>query len=181
MNFQNRIYSKRSLNYWNWKDERKKAVCYKHKFHYLHQGNILWAIELQDKIYKGWNYNFICETWNLIIWRTMREKVKKLDTVKLYDASTSPIFLVVTVATPNWVKASNVGILTFKIFPGLLKIDVETLSRIVTIKTWVLRDIIRIFRFIRNILCDPCAKKKNITFGKHIQYHWHLIQSQGLY
>lgn len=43
------------------------------------------------------------------------------NTVKLYDASTSPIFLVVIVAIPNWVSASNVGMLTLKIFPGLLK------------------------------------------------------------
>lgn len=48
-------------------------------------------------------------------------KVEKKNTVKPYDASTSPVFLVVIVATPNWVRASNVGTLTLKIFPGLLE------------------------------------------------------------
>lgn len=48
------------------------------------------------------------------------EKFKR-NTVKLYDASSSPVFLVVIVATPNWVRASNVGMLTLKIFPGLLQ------------------------------------------------------------
>lgn len=36
-------------------------------------------------------------------------------TVKLYEASNLPIFLVVIVAVPNCVSASNVGIVTFKI------------------------------------------------------------------
>lgn len=48
-------------------------------------------------------------------------KVEQQTTVKLYEASTSPVFLVVIVATPNWVKASNVGTLTLIIFPGLLQ------------------------------------------------------------
>ena len=48
------------------------------------------------------------------------EKNRYLSTVKLYDASTSPVFLAVIVATPNWVRASNVGTVTLMIFPGLL-------------------------------------------------------------
>ena len=43
------------------------------------------------------------------------------DTVKLYDDSASPEFLVVIKATPNWVRTANVGMLTLKIFPGLYK------------------------------------------------------------
>lgn len=42
-------------------------------------------------------------------------------TVKLYDASNLPMFLVVIVAVPNCVSASNVGMVTLNIFPGLLK------------------------------------------------------------
>ena len=41
-------------------------------------------------------------------------------TVKPYDASTSPVFFVVIVAIPNCERASNVGMLMLKIFPGLL-------------------------------------------------------------
>lgn len=42
-------------------------------------------------------------------------------TVRLYDASNLPVFLVATVAVPNCVRASNVGIFMLMIFPGLLK------------------------------------------------------------
>lgn len=51
------------------------------------------------------------------------KKMSLLSTVKLYDASTSPVFLAVIVATPNWVRASNVGTVTLMIFPGLLRQD----------------------------------------------------------
>lgn len=42
-------------------------------------------------------------------------------TVKLYDASNLPMFLAVIVAVPNCVSASNVGMVTLNICPGLLK------------------------------------------------------------
>jgi hypothetical protein len=44
----------------------------------------------------------------------------QMHTVKVYEASSLPIFLVVTFAVPYWLKASNVGTLMFVIFPGLL-------------------------------------------------------------
>ena len=45
-----------------------------------------------------------------------------MHTVKLYEASSLPMFLIVTLAVPTWLKASNVGTLMSIIFPGLLKL-----------------------------------------------------------
>jgi hypothetical protein len=45
-----------------------------------------------------------------------------IHTVKLYEASSLPMFLIVTCAVPTWLKASNVGTLMLIIFPGLLKL-----------------------------------------------------------
>jgi hypothetical protein len=45
-----------------------------------------------------------------------------MHTVKLYEASILPVFLVVTFATPAWLKVSNAETLILSISPGLLVI-----------------------------------------------------------
>lgn len=63
--------------------------------------------------------NTIQQTTSNMIENT-KEKFDSI-TVKLYDASTSPVFWVVIVAIPNWVRASKDGIVMVIIFPGLLQ------------------------------------------------------------
>lgn len=84
---------------------------------YLHESNTCWAIKLQD----GKTHHSFTEYFQTSIENAEEKFVK--DTVKLYDASTSPVFWVVIVATPNCVSASNVGMMTLMIFPGLLQAD----------------------------------------------------------